>query len=250
MPDKAPTTNICGFDVTCLRMADATQEIVRMAKAGEGAWVALINLEMVSRARKDPEYAETLGAADMILADGMPIVWASGSLGTRLPERVAGVDLTRNLLDDSHALQVSIIGGEDPVSALATAGIKNTDRIQIDTGMVQATEEDVERLAASIRPHDPQIIFLALGVNKQDFLAVRLRKAFPKAIILGVGGSFELIGGQKRRAPQVMQRSGLEWLFRLLYEPRRLWRRYLLLYPTGALWVLREIARARRAKKN
>jgi N-acetylglucosaminyldiphosphoundecaprenol N-acetyl-beta-D-mannosaminyltransferase len=89
------------------------------------------------------------------------------------------------------------------------------------------------------------VVFLALGVPKQDRLALELRAQIPELVVAGVGGTFEILGPQGSRAPQWMQRAGLEWLYRLLHEPGRLWKRYFLHYPAGLSLLLKDTIKAR-----
>lgn len=224
--------------------------IKKNAIEGKGGWYVTLNLEMVSRSRKEKEYGELLQRADRFVADGMPIVWATRKKNEKdpayaaAPERVTGVELVRDLMKLEDRPRIAIIGGEDPVSAMSSAGVPEIEEIWIDDSRIDTSEGGVVDLASRLRDFDPQVILIALGVPKQDKLALALRGLFPKAVIIGIGGSFELIGGQKKRAPDWMQKSGLEWLYRLGKEPKRLWRRYLLLYPTGAKALLNDLRRA------
>lgn len=227
-------------------MNDAVALVVSHVKRGKGGWLALVNLEMIARSKKDPNYGNMLKSADMVIADGMPIVWAAAKIGKPLPERVAGVDLTKNLLRDDLDLRISIIGGENPSEALQKAGVKKTSRFQIYTGKVELGEPGINQIAELLKQHQPQVVFLALGVGKQDFLADKLRRLFPSAVFLGVGGSFEMIGELKKRAPKWMQNIGMEWLFRLCIEPGRLWKRYLINYPPGAIHLISSVRMERR----
>lgn len=245
------TVNICGFAVGRLTMSQVVDLLVSRARSGKGGWVALMNLEMLARAKRDPDYMQLLLKSDMVFADGMPLVWASKKIGLPLPERIPGVDLAKELLSDAYGLRISIIGGENPALALNKAGVANRERFQIHTARVEPSHQGVEEISRLLSEHGPQVVFLALGVGKQDVLAEKLKRRHPNAVFLGVGGSFEMIGGMKKRAPKGMQRAGMEWLFRLMIEPRRLWKRYLVNYPPGALWLIKcareERRRLRRA---
>lgn len=246
----APVTPVCGFPISCWTAEEACREIVSAACEGRGGWYVTLNLEMVSRTQKDKDYASLLKRADRFVADGMPIVWATRKKSDKdpayaaAPERVTGVELVRDLLRHEQRPRVAVIGGENPAAAMETAGVPEISEIWIDDSRIDLSSGGVVDLAGRMRQFGPQVILIALGVPKQDRLALELRRVFPEAVILGIGGSFELIGGQKKRAPGWMQRSGLEWLYRLGKEPKRLWKRYLLLYPTGARALLRDLRRA------
>jgi N-acetylglucosaminyldiphosphoundecaprenol N-acetyl-beta-D-mannosaminyltransferase len=240
------TVRICGLNVGRIGMEAAVEMIAERAKRRQGGWLALLNLEMVARAKKQSEYFELLKQADIVLADGMPIVWASNKIGLPIPERVAGVDLTQRLLADTFDFRISIVGGENPFLALTKIGIANLKRFQIETGIVQTDAKGVAKIEGMLKEHDPHLVFLALGVGKQDVIASKLKAVLPGAVIMGVGGSFEMIAGIKRRAPRAMQKIGMEWLFRLMIEPKRLWKRYLVNYPPGAIWLMRCVREEKR----
>lgn len=229
-------------------MQEAVSLVVQRSRDGEGGWLALANLEMIARCKKDSAYESLLKSADIILADGMPVVWAAKKIGKSLPERIAGVDLAKNLLSDTHDLRISIVGGEDPPRALQKARVQQRDRFQIFTGKISGGDDGVTQVKSLLDEHQPQLVFLALGVGKQDFLADQLRQHFPKTMFLGVGGSFEMIGEMKRRAPKWMQNIGMEWLFRLCIEPRRLWKRYLIYYPPGVMYLKKSVKNQRKSK--
>lgn len=236
------TARIVGLNLSTASAQEIAESLVADARAGRGKWVVTLNLEMVSRAARDKTYAALLEGADMVIADGMPLVWASKRKRGCLPiqERVTGADLTKELIADAAGLRVLIVGGEKPRVALEKIGV-DVSRVEIFDGAVETSDEHIDKIADLACGHGAQIVFLALGVPKQDKLAHALRQKCPSAVLIGVGGTFELIGGQKPRAPEWMQKRGMEWLFRLKSEPGRLWRRYLLLYPSGVRALLKDI---------
>jgi N-acetylglucosaminyldiphosphoundecaprenol N-acetyl-beta-D-mannosaminyltransferase len=236
---------ICGFGVEVADPEVVVASLLESAARGEGSWLVTLNLEMISRAARDPSYRALLSHADLFVADGMPIVWASRlrRSGPPIGRRHTGVELVESLLVGANGLPVGVIGGARPQLALAKL---NCGAAYVDDGVIDLGSEWLERTVASLRAQGVRLLFVALGVPKQDYLAAALRERIPEAIVIGVGGSFELIAGQKPRAPAWVQRSGLEWAFRLLVEPRRLWRRYLLQYPAGVAWLLSDTLPGRR----
>lgn len=243
---------LAGYPVAALRNAQTIVQCRKVLRLGKPCWMVTLNLEMVSRSRMDPEYAELLGSADFFLADGMPLVWGSRlKRGVpHIPERAAGADLTSDLIHLVSSDKIAIIGGKDPMQALLKLEIDHPERAYIFSDRVEATPEAADVFAAEINRRGSQMIFIALGVPKQDRVAVLLRERINQGILVGVGGTFELIAGQLKRAPAWMRKAGLEWLFRLLQEPRRLAHRYLVVYWVGGFALAGDIMRSWFKKTN
>jgi N-acetylglucosaminyldiphosphoundecaprenol N-acetyl-beta-D-mannosaminyltransferase len=233
---------ICAFPLLAMRDSEIAAYLATLAREGEGAWVLTLNLEMVSRDLRDPEYSRLCRQADLCLADGMPLVWASylRRRRNRIPGRCPGVDLARELLTSVDPRRIAIIGGVDPRAALAKVIPNQAREVFVFDGFVSDEDSAVDALAAQLLARDVTLIFCALGVPKQDRMALKLRQRVPRAVILGVGGTFEMIAGIVKRCPAWMQKIGFEWLYRLTRDPRRLWRRYLVEYWGGLLAVLRD----------
>lgn len=235
-----PTVMICGLPVLALSPSAVVEELLRRVDAGIGTRVVTLNVEMIARSRRDPIYSEWLQSADLIIPDGMPIVWAMRRKLRSSPkiERVTGVDLTFDLIRRSAPERIGIVGGREPVKALENMGVSEPGLATINSNELAADEPTFDSIGQEFQ--SSRLIFLALGVPKQDAFAVALRKRIPEAVLIPNGGSFELLAGIMPRAPRWMQLSGLEWLFRLCVEPRRLWRRYLVEYWSGVFALLRD----------
>jgi N-acetylglucosaminyldiphosphoundecaprenol N-acetyl-beta-D-mannosaminyltransferase len=235
-----PVVPVAGFSITSIPTDALMREVQRRMAAGEGGWVLTLNLEMVSRSVREPAYGSTIRSADLIVADGMPVVWACKRQNPELKEmdRTTGSDLTRQILPELKPNDVAILGGKDPRLALKKLGLDPDAGYFIYDGRVDLSDAWIDEVVE--RVGDRRIVFVALGVPKQDVLIERLRPKLPHAVLIGVGGSFEFIANITKRAPQWMQKSGLEWLFRLSTEPRRLWKRYLVECPPGAILLYRE----------
>ena len=242
---QLPHTTLCDISVLALNKEQVVELLRERVEAGQSTWVVTLNLEMVSRRERDPEYRKLLDSADVHLPDGMPLVWASRKKkgGTPLPGRVTGSDITADLLQVVPANFIAIVGGENPGKSLDTANVRDREKIFIDASYIKVDEQSIKSLAH--RLHGRRLIFLALGVPKQDLVAQALKPYLPEASFIGVGGSFELLGKQKKRAPLWMQKSGFEWLYRLLNEPKRLWRRYLIESWTGGFALYNDIRRGK-----
>ena len=229
------STWLCGLRVA----ADSYQgNLKSIEEAGTGSsctWVVTLNTEMLAMITQDPEYAALIGSADMIVADGMPLVWASGFKrnSPKIPERTTGVDIVASLLAGECPLPFAVIGGRDPATTISRYPGADSRCRFIFNESINGTDDEIDKFCEEIQRSGASIVFIALGVPKQDRIAGLLRKRLKRGVLIGVGGSFEILSEQGGRAPVWMQRSGFEWLYRLGQEPGRLWRRYLLRYPRG-----------------
>jgi N-acetylglucosaminyldiphosphoundecaprenol N-acetyl-beta-D-mannosaminyltransferase len=218
-------------------MKEAVREIVRMAKKHDRPrYVCTGNLDHLVIADRDPEFRAAYQGADLVVADGAPVVWLSRIAfgGTPLPERVAGSDLFWEIARASSEanLRVFFLGGA-PGSAVRAAEIAQ-ERLPnariIGTycpphAMWHTTGEQ-ERIRRIVRRAAPDILLVALGAPKQEKWIAANKNALGVPVSIGVGGSFEMASGRLRRAPIWAQRVGLEWLYRFAQEPARLFRRY------------------------
>jgi N-acetylglucosaminyldiphosphoundecaprenol N-acetyl-beta-D-mannosaminyltransferase len=203
-------------------------------------------------AEDDPAFRAAYAAADLALADGMPLVWASRLLPVRLPERVAGSDLVVPLLARAAARRwrVFLLGGA-PGSAEAAAAAARAMAVDV-CGFASprvpadplAPDPEGDAAVAALRAARPDLVLVGLGAPKQELWIHRRREVLAPAVAVGVGAAIDFLAGRVRRAPRWIARCGLEWAWRLASEPRRLWRRYLLRDPRFALVLARELARA------
>jgi len=228
--DVAGTLDIVGFKVSALDFDGNAALISEAALSGRGLWVLTLNVEMMARAATDPAYRKLLEDVDFTIADGMPIVLLSrlGLTPGHIPQRTCGVDLVKHCLE-AFPGRIGIVGGVNPRAALERLGIAPSRVPFIFDGKIDPA--NLDQILAQVKDARCQLVFVALGVPKQDLVCRALRKACPEVVCAGIGGSFEILGGLVPRAPGFMRAIGFEWLYRLLCEPRRLARRYLLLYP-------------------
>ena len=205
------------------------------AQIAEGGFhqIATANVDFVIRSVRDEELREALNRCDIVLADGMPLVWASRLLGVRLKERVAGADLVPRLakLSAQHGYRIFLLGASEESSAGTAAWMqKNFPSVCIagrHSPRFQPLEEmDHEDILARIEEAWPDILLVAFGNPKQEKWLAMHRHRLKVPVCIGVGGSFDFLSGGIRRAPVWMQRSGMEWLYRTIQEPSRLAVRY------------------------
>jgi len=202
---------------------------------GTGGWVVTANLDFLRRYVKHPEMRSLYGAADIAVADGMPLVWAARLQGDQLPERVAGSALVWSLAERAarEGRSIYLLGGEPRANEEAVEVFRGRwPALKVvghssPTVASPPTPEQIAPLRDELVRLAPDLILVGMGSPKQEQLIQALRPHLPKAWMMGVGISFSFVSGRVRRAPVWMQKSGLEWVWRLSQEPRRLARRYL-----------------------
>ena len=224
-----------GIPFDCVTEREVVAHIVTNAAARQGGWVVTPNVDILVRSRRDPELAAMVRDAELVIADGMPIVWAAKLAHTPLPERVAGSDLLMSLTQAARdaSLPVSLIGGPPGAAELAKARLRDEIPGVAVVGALtppfgfDGKLGDISEIKAHLDADDPAIVFVGLGFPKQELLIRRLRQDYPHMWFLGIGGGIDMLSGQVSRSPAYMQRFGLEWIHRLVQEPKRLARRYL-----------------------
>ena len=221
---------------------DEVVTVVRDALAGgRGGRIMTPNVDILRQAQVDAGVQAYLRDADLVVADGMPLVWASRLSGTPLPGRVAGSNLVWSLsagLGNDHR-SVFVIGGTPARADLADGATRAAARLAAASPGLRIAgtacpphgfDRDVERFAAlrrQVTAADPDMVYVGLGFPKQEQVITRLREHLPRAWYLGCGAAVNFVAGDVHRAPRWMQRTGLEWAHRLGTEPQRLAGRYL-----------------------
>ena len=224
-----------GIRIHAVTEAQSVKCVMDGLAAGRGGWVVTPNLDHLRRLAADRKLRALYAHATLVVPDGMPLIWAAKLQGTPLPERVAGSSLitTLSAAAAENGRSIFLLGG-DPGTAEGAA--KVLQRNFPGTSIAGADcpplgfEKDqahLDRVIALLQKARPDIVYVALGSPKQEWLIGQLKGYLPRAWWLGIGISFSFVSGQVRRAPEWMQRAGLEWVHRLCQEPRRLAKRYL-----------------------
>ncbi|OMC50264.1 WecB/TagA/CpsF family glycosyltransferase [Mycobacterium sp. IS-1264] len=211
-------------------------DVVRKSwAADQGGSIVPVNVDVARAASRDGALGDLIARASLVVADGMPLVWAARMKGERLPERVAGSSLISTLCGAAAAdgKSVYLFGGADGVpqkaaEALAArfAGLRIAGTQSPEFGF-DRTESGAREAISAVAAAEPDLVFVGLGFPRQEHLIEQLRQELPNAWCLACGGGISMAAGVVRRASPVMQRLGFEWLHRLLQEPRRLAGRYL-----------------------
>ena len=249
--------NILSVPVDDLNLLETLDRLEAFIEAGRGSrkthQVATVNVDFVVKSQVDPELRYLLQQADLTTADGTPLFWAMQSLGARLKERVAGVDLVLSLAQKAAEKGYSffLLGAAPGVADQAAGELQ--DRFPglkiagVHSPPYQTVLEMDRAILDEIRSTQPDVLLVAFGNPKQEKWIAMHAREIGIPVMIGVGGTLDFIAGVRRRAPVWMQRMGLEWSHRLIQEPGRLWRRYvidLVVFGTAFLrqwWWLRRL---------
>ncbi|WP_169948591.1 WecB/TagA/CpsF family glycosyltransferase [Microbispora sp. H11081] len=218
-----------------LTEAQVVAHVMAALERGVGGHIVTPNVDICRAAARDPSLRALVDAAEIAVADGMPLVWASRLLGRPLPERVTGADLIWSLTGAAAArgMPVYLIGGPPGVAEAARDALRERHPGLVVAGVhappygFETSAAAMAELRARLVAARPRLVFAGLGFPRQDRLIAALRADLPDTWFVGCGAAIAFAAGSVRRAPGWMGDHGLEWLFRLLGEPRRLARRYL-----------------------
>jgi N-acetylglucosaminyldiphosphoundecaprenol N-acetyl-beta-D-mannosaminyltransferase len=220
--------NVLGMNFAKFNMAQTVAYITGRTAKHQGTFVVTANPEIVMYAKDHPDYAALIKKhADLITADGIGIIKGAAMLGTPLPERVTGYDLLHELLRNANAQsqRVYLIGAKANVNAMAVQKVREQyPQVQIVGARDGYFNLDDASVRQAIIDAKPDIVFAALGFPRQEQFLADLQPELTEAVLMGVGGSFDVLSGLTKRAPVWMQNAHLEWFYRLLKEPTRLGR--------------------------
>lgn len=230
------TLPLLGMEVARVDGRGLLDHLFAALARGEGGWVVTANLDILRRHVLDRGAREVYDAADLRVADGMPLVWASRIAGTPLPERVAGSTLTAELAARAarEGRSLYLLGGDEGAAEGCQRELERRHPGLRILGWSNpwvsnpATDEELDAIEAEVRrAGEPDILLVGLGSPKQEHVIRGLRARFGRTWFMGVGISFGFLAGQVQRAPVWMQRLGAEWVHRMVQDPKRLVRRYL-----------------------
>ena len=221
-----------GIPVDCITMDETVRLVDEAITQKKQLHHVVINAGKVVAISKDPELRRSVISSDVINADGQAIVWAIRFLGSNIPERVAGVDLMNNLVSLAHlsGYKCYFFGAREHIVKKVVETLSQTYSPALIAGYRNGyfTPEEEPLIAADIAASGADILFVAItSPKKEEFLARYRNVLSPVSFIMGVGGSFDVTAGFTKRAPRWMQDAGLEWFYRMMQEPRRMWKRYL-----------------------
>ncbi|WP_183882457.1 WecB/TagA/CpsF family glycosyltransferase [Rhizobium sp. BK512] len=232
-------TNVLGVRVSAVNLKSATGLIQKAIEDGRKEYVCVRDAHGVVRCQKDPELRSIHNRAFLVTPDGMPLVWALKHAGHLESDRVYGPDLMLSVFDagSSKGLRHFLYGATaETLEQLQARLLAKFPQARIVGSYAppfrQLSMQEEADIADRLNRSDADIIWVGLSSPKQELWMARMRDRLEAPMLIGVGAAFDFHAGLKRQAPRVIQRSGFEWAFRLLCEPRRLWRRYALVVPT------------------
>lgn len=248
------TAELLGLSFDTVTMDAAVARCIELCRAPRASHpIITANASHLCMMRRDPELAQACRAGDLIVADGMSVVWALRASGQAAPERIAGVDLMARLLEAAaeHGLSVYFLGAKpEVVKTLAERSRARHPGLRIAgfrDGYFGPDEHN--EIVEEIRASGAHMLFVGMPTPFKETWCERHRQRLDVPVIMGVGGSFDVLAGFIKRAPHWVQALGLEWCWRLLMEPRKLWKRYLttnseFIWLAGREIVARRLGRA------
>jgi N-acetylglucosaminyldiphosphoundecaprenol N-acetyl-beta-D-mannosaminyltransferase len=226
---------VLGVDIDALQIPDAIARMVDLIALGaRGKYVAAANVHMIIEAVHNPGFKDVLKNAEMVVPDGMPLVWRGRQQGVQLPRRVYGPELMFEFCrtTQSKGYRHFFFGGAPGVAEKLVDSLRTQMRIDcvgtLSPPFKPTSPAENMTFIDQINAARPDVLWVCLGCPKQERWMYEHRELLNVPVMVGVGQAFDIYAGTLRQAPALMRENGLEWLFRLCIEPRRLWRRYLI----------------------
>ena len=254
-PEPLQSRRILRTRVDATSYRHATGQVLDWAAAGESRYVCVATVNNLIEGCDDPGYNALMEAADLVTPDGMPLVWGLRLLGVPGASRVYGPDLTPLVCEEAarRGVPVGFYGGQaDVLDDLAASLTTRYPGLRIayrwSPPFRPLTAEEEAKVADDLVRSGTRVLFVGLGTPKQERWMAD-HKGLPM-VMLGVGAAFDFLSGRKRQAPRALQGLGLEWLYRLVREPRRLWRRYLYRNPRFVALFAAQLLRQRQSRRS
>lgn len=245
------TFTVLGIRINAVQIPDVIAQIERWIFDHDAChFIAVTGMHGVTEAQHDPEFKNVLNSADLVVPDGMPLVWLGRRHGHRLQRRVYGPELMRSFCRVTGSkYRHFLYGGMPGVPNLLGKVLQEQYSINVagvySPPFRKLLKEEEQEIVDRINTAHPDVLWVGLSTPKQEHWIYEHRYQLRTSIAIGVGAAFDLNTGRVKQAPSWMQEHGMEWFFRLLQEPRRLWRRYLIYGPEFVLNVIAEILRLR-----
>lgn len=227
------TVKLQGFNIDTFTFEEAIEYIIK-----HHGQVVTINPEMVLCAKQNEEFAQIINNADLVIPDGIGVEIGLKILGCSV-RRIAGIEFARKLIDrfSENSEPIAFVGAKPDIITKAVDNIKK-ETPSLNACYVQdGYFKDDERVLDELKNSSARLVLVALGSPKQEFFIYKAKKLLPNAVFIGIGGSFDVWSGVVKRAPEIYQKLGLEWLYRTVKEPQRFKR----IFPTLPLFVLKVI---------
>jgi N-acetylglucosaminyldiphosphoundecaprenol N-acetyl-beta-D-mannosaminyltransferase len=246
-----PTIQMFGINIHSLGMEQALDIVHECITSKQALHVGMLNAAKVVNMKRNPALGEDVISSNLILADGSAVVLASKILHKKLPERVAGIDLMHGILarGDKLGYRVFCLGASEEISQEIERQINKHYPGVIIVGRQNGyfSEEQQQAVAEDIAAARPDVLFVAITSPKKEQFMAKWGEVMRVPVVHGVGGSFDVFAGKVKRAPLVWQKCGMEWLYRVLQEPGRLWKRYLVTNTLFIGMLIKEIIKPTKA---
>lgn len=233
---KRETVKLLGFDIDTFDFESAVNYALELIISEKGGQIVTINPEMIETALKSPYFAKILNDADLVIPDGVGV-----KIGLKLKgfeaQRIAGIEFSHKMVEEcsKNGFPIALVGAKPQIIEKAAANLKSEFE-NLNVNYVQdGYFKDTERVLQELAQKAPKFVLVALGSPKQEEFILEARKLLPSALMIGVGGSFDVWSGEVERAPEVYQKMGLEWLYRTVKEPQRFKR----IFPTLPKFIFR-----------
>lgn len=221
--------DILGIPVDKITKKELLEKIINFINEKRFHLIVTINSENATKALENKIFLDVIKNADLVIPDGIGIIFASKILGDKLPERIPGIDLSYKLLEISNEkhYKIVLIGGKEGVAEGAKENLKkifpNLNIVMTYNGYFNEDEE--KKIVEEIQKIEPDILLVGMGSEKQEIWIWNNREKFKNiGVCIGVGGTLDIWAGKKKRAPKLVQKLGLEWLYRVIIEPKRIFR--------------------------
>lgn len=224
--------NILGCYIDMLDKKEAIDKVSEFIEKGKPSQIITLNAEIVYAAQENQALKDIINEADLVTPDGIGIVWAGRRLGWPIKERVTGIDMVYQICNEAqiHGWKLFLLGAGPQIAEQAAQELlaiyPDLQIVGIRDGYFKDSE--IESLCSQIREAKPHILFVALGAPKQEFFIKQYKDKLQVPVSIGIGGSLDVISGVKKRAPDIMIKLNLEWLYRLISEPSRIKRQIVL----------------------
>jgi len=248
MQKHIDTINILDCPIANLSLSETVSYIDTMIESGQQVHQTSVNAAKLVYMKKNADLREDVLASDLINADGMSVIWASKFLGQPLKERVTGIDLMQNIIELSSQKNYKIFffGAEETVLDRVVSYYRTRYSPNIIAGYHSGfyPEEKEKEIALQIANSGAHVLFVAISSPRKELFLNKYKHIIKTPFIMGVGGSFDVVAGKVSRAPNWMQAYGLEWLYRLIQEPKRMWKRYFYTNSVFIYLILKEKMRS------
>jgi N-acetylglucosaminyldiphosphoundecaprenol N-acetyl-beta-D-mannosaminyltransferase len=247
------TFSVLGVQVDAVQIPDVVRQMETWIAEGRACRsVVFTDMHGLSEANRDPQYKRIVNSADLVVPDGMPLVWLGRLRGHSVRRRVYGPELMETFCRETGSrYRHFFYGGAVGVAESLAISLRKRFHIVVagtfSPPFRNLTEEEDRALLDRVHETAPDVLWVGLGAPKQEWWIHEHRSVLRVPVVLGVGAAFDFNSGRLRQAPPWMRENGLEWFFRLLIEPRRLWKRYLVRVPSAIWSVSLEIAQLRKS---